>query len=147
MSEIPSPPLQMESLARCLGGCIFSCSRWGCMFFFLYPFWYIVGKFGLSVKTWRRELGCLQLCFFLSKRVSLCSRKGFFCYTIAYFVQFWFIKNRVTKINFMYFNGNCGYSSCFGWSIQFLYAPAHKSLDFWKKLSFQLVYLCIFVWF
>ena len=38
-----------------------------------------------------------------------------------------------TKINFKYFNGNCDYSSCLGWSILFLYAPAHKALAFWKN--------------
>ena len=34
MSKIRSPSLQMESLTRCLGGDIFSCSRGSCMFFF-----------------------------------------------------------------------------------------------------------------
>ena len=34
MSKIPDQPLQMESLAKCLGGDVFSCSRENFMFFF-----------------------------------------------------------------------------------------------------------------
>ena len=56
--------------------------------------------------------------------------RDFFCYTIAYFVLFWVIENRVTKINFKYINGNFDYSRCLDWSILFLYAPAHKALVF-----------------
>ena len=33
MSKIPNPIVQMESLAMCLGGCIFSCSRENSIFF------------------------------------------------------------------------------------------------------------------
>ena len=51
-------------------------------------------------------------------------------YTFTYFVPFGVIKNRVTKINFKYFNGNYDYSSCPGSSILFLYAPTHKGLAF-----------------
>ena len=36
----------------------------------------------------------------------------FFCYNFTYFVPFGVIENRVTKINLMYFNGNCDYSIC-----------------------------------
>ena len=35
----------------------------------------------------------------------------FICYTFTYFVPFRIIKNRVTKINFKYFDGNYDYSS------------------------------------
>ena len=38
MSKMPGPPLQMESLAKYLGGDIFSCSRENFMFFFQYHF-------------------------------------------------------------------------------------------------------------
>ena len=38
MSKIPSQLIQMESWARCLGGRIFSCSRWNRIFFFA-KFW------------------------------------------------------------------------------------------------------------
>ena len=75
----------------------------------------------------------LWLSFYLLKSVSLCSRYGFFCYTFTYFVPFGVIKNRVTKISFKYFNGNCDYSSCPGWRILFLSAPAYKGLAFWKS--------------
>ena len=39
----------------------------------------------------------------------------------------------VTKINFIYFNGNCDYCSCPVWWILFLFAPPHKALAFWKN--------------
>ena len=39
MSKIPSQPLQTEIWARCLGLCIFSCSRENCIFYFQFPFW------------------------------------------------------------------------------------------------------------
>ena len=135
MSKIPSPPLQLESLARCLGDCIFPVpEEVACSFFnILFDIFWAKYKFGLCIKTWRRGFGCLRLSFYLSR---------FFCYTIAYFVPFWVIENRVTKINFMYFNGNCDYSSCLGWSILFLYAPAHKALAFWASLSLR----CHTVW-
>ena len=57
----------MESLARCLGDGIFSCSR-GSIFSitFFYTFW-AKYKFGLSIKTWRRGFGFLQLYFYVSK--------------------------------------------------------------------------------
>ena len=50
-----------------------------------------------------------------------------------YFVLFGVIENRVTKIKFKYFNGNCDYSSWPGWWILFLYALPHKGLAFWKN--------------
>ena len=55
--------------------------------------------------------------------------RDFFCYTVAYFVPFWVIENRVTSINFKYFNGNCDSHcfTCLGWSILFLYEPAHNA--------------------
>ena len=56
-----------------------------------------------------------------------------FLLTFNYFVTFGVIRNRFTKINFKYFNGNCVYSSCPGWWILFLYAPPHNSLAFWKN--------------
>ena len=77
------------------------------------------------------------LCFYLSKRVSLCSRYGFFCYTFIYLAWFGVIKNRVTKVNSKYFNGNCDRFICLDWSILFLYAPVHKTLLF-EKFIFEL---------
>ena len=134
MSKIPGPPLQMESWARCLGGCILSCSRGNCILFFQFPFWYILEQYksALCITAWTRGFGP-RPSFYLSNRISLCSRYRFFCYTFTYFVPFEVIKNRVTKISFKYFNWNCDYSSCPGWSIIFLYAPAHKGLALWKN--------------
>ena len=135
MSKISSPPLQMESLARCLGGCIFSSSRGGCMLLFEYTFWYILGQIqiwpmyqNLEKRVWLFTIISSPL-----KESLTLFQIGIFCYTVAYFVPFLIIKNRFTKINFKYFNGNCDYSSCLGWSILFSYAPAHKALAFWKN--------------
>ena len=122
-------------LARCLGGCIFSYSRGNFMFFLniVFDIFWPKYKFGLCIKTWRRGFSCLWLFFYTSKRVSLCTRYGFFCYTIANFVPFGVIENKVTKINFKYFNGNCEYSSYCSWSVLFLYAPAHEDIVFWTN--------------
>ena len=54
--------------------------------------------------VWVRGFG-LQLHFYLSKTVSLCSRYGLFSHTSTYFVPIGVIKGRVTKINSKYFNG------------------------------------------
>ena len=90
MSKILSLPIQMESLARCLGGCVFPVpEEVVCSFFnILFDIFWAKYKFGLCIKTWRRGCGCVQLSFYLSKGASLCSRQGCFCYTIAYFVPF-----------------------------------------------------------
>ena len=80
MSKISSPPLQMECSSRCLGGCIFPVpEEVVCSFFnILFDIFWAKYKFGLCNKTWRRGCGYLHLSFYLSKRVSLCSRQGFF---------------------------------------------------------------------
>ena len=134
ISKILCPSLQMESWARCLS-CIFSCSRGNCIFFFNFLFdifWNSISLAYVCITAWSIGFG-LRLSVYLSTRVSLCSRYGFFCCTFTYFVPFGVIENRVTKINFKYFNGNCDYSSNPGWSILFLYAPAHKGLAFRKN--------------
>ena len=83
-----------------------------CSFFnILFDIFWPKNKFGLCIKIQRRGFGCLRLYFDLSKRVSLCSRQGLFCYTIAYSFPFGVIE-RVTKINFKYFKGNCNCSCC-----------------------------------
>ena len=71
-------------------------------------FWNSINLAKVCITAWRRGFG-LRSSFNLSKRVSLCSRYGFFCYSITYFVPFGVIENRVTKISFKYFNGNCDY--------------------------------------
>ena len=65
-----------------------------------------------------------------------------FLLTFNYFAPFGVMQNRFTKINFMYFHGNCDYSSCPRWWFLFLYAPPHKCLAFrknylWTSLSFS----------
>ena len=81
MSKIPSPITHMEKLASYLGDCIFSCSIWNCIFLF----WFGLRLFHLFTSQFQIWI---------------------FCYTFTYFVPFGAIKNRVTKVNFEYFNGN-----------------------------------------
>ena len=59
----------MESLARCLGGCYFPVpEEVVCSFFnILFDIFWAKYKFGLSIKTWRRGFGFLQLYFYVSK--------------------------------------------------------------------------------
>ena len=145
MSKIPSPSLKWRVWVSVREVVFFPVPEEAvCSFFIiLFDIFWAKYKFGLSIKTWRRRLGCLRLSIYLSKRVSLSSRQGFFCYTIAYFVTFWVIENRVTNINFKYFNGNCDscYSSCLGWSILFLYEPAHNAWLFEKIIFWASLFL------
>ena len=135
ISKIPSPPLQMGSLARCLGGCIFSSSRANCIFFFQFTFWYIWNSVNLAYVS---QFGVEDLVYNYRFTPQIESHSvpdiyGLFCFTFSYFIPFGVIENRVTKINCKYSNGNCDLSSCPGWSILFSYAPAYKGVAFWKN--------------
>ena len=79
-----------------------------------------------------------MIIFLPLKESLILSRYGFFCYIFACVVPFGVIENRITKINFKYFNGNCNYSSP-GWSILFLYAPTTNAWLF-EKIFFELDY-------
>ena len=116
-SKIPSLPLQMESYAH------FSIS-------FLI-FWNSINLAYVS------QLGNKDLFsddIFTSQRESHSVPNMGFLLAFNYFVPFGVIKDRFTKINFKYFNGNCDNFSCPCWWILFLYAPPYKSLAFWKNL-------------
>ena len=56
-------------------------------------------KYLVQLSKWRFELGVCEVAYF-SRRLSS------FCYTFTYFVSFGVIENRVTKVNFKYFNGH-----------------------------------------
>ena len=56
-----------------------------------------------------------------------------FWLTFNDFVPFGVIENRFTKISFKYFNKKYDYSSCPGWWLLFLYAPAIKAWLFWNN--------------
>ena len=63
----------MESLTRCLGGCIFPVlEEVVCSFFnILFDIFWAKYKFGLCIKTYRRGCGCLHYnCLFTSQRES-----------------------------------------------------------------------------
>ena len=86
-SKITSQPFQMESWAQCLGSCIFSCSRGNCIFFNFFFDILEQYKFGLCITAWRQRSG-FWLYFYLSKRVSLCSRYGFYA-NLQLFCSIW----------------------------------------------------------
>ena len=89
VSKIPSPPLQIKSWAGCLGGRIFSFP------FFQFLFWYI-SKFDLCTIVRIRGFG-LQFSFYLFQI-------WIFYYSFIYFDPTGVIEDRVTKINYRYFN-------------------------------------------
>ena len=130
MSKILGPTLQMESWARFLGGCIFPCSRGNCIFFSNFHFDMFWNCRNLAMyqsfkkRIWFKII-FLQALFY--------SRYIIFCDTITFFAPFEVIENRFIKINFKYFNRNCDYFSCPGWSILFIYAPVNNGLGFWKN--------------
>ena len=127
MSKIPSPLVKMESWTRCLGGHIsFSFQRKSCIF--LGIFWNSTNLVYVQHFGWE---GLVYDYPFLRQSHSV-PDMDFFCYTTTYFVPFGVIENRVTKVNSKYFNGNFHYFICPGWSILFLYAPAHKASLFGK---------------
>ena len=66
----------------------------------LFLFYFGIVQIWLCTTIWIVGFG-LRLSFYISKKVSLCSRYGFlfFCYTFTYFVRFGVIENRVTKVN------------------------------------------------
>ena len=69
MSKVSTPPASWD---RCLGGRIFCCSRGNYIFFFQFPFWYILEKykFGLCTTAWITGFR-FWLSFYLWKRVRL----------------------------------------------------------------------------
>ena len=139
MPKVLSSTLQMASWARCLRGSVFFCLRRNWIFF-QYPFWYILESytFDLCTTVLIRGFG-LQLSFYLSKGVPLCSGYGFFL--IIYFVLIGVIEDKVTKIKPKYLTENCDHSICCGWSILFyMLQPIRRG--FWKVYSQA---KCIFI--
>ena len=69
MSGIPSPSRELNQLS---GRSYFCCSRGNCIFFFQFPFWYILKQyiFRLCTTIWIRRFG-LRLSFYLSRKVRL----------------------------------------------------------------------------
>ena len=61
----------------------------------------------------------------------------FFCYTFTFFVRFGVIKNRATKVNSKYFNGNFDNFICPVWSVLFLHAPDYQAWLF-QEFIFEL---------
>ena len=66
-------------------------------------------KYLVQSSKWRFELGIWEVVFFglrLFFYLSVPDMDFLLYYTFTYFVPFGVIKNRVTKVNFKYFNGN-----------------------------------------
>ena len=104
MSKIPSTIVQMESLVRCLGGLTFFCPRGTRLFLFLV-------YFGI-VQIWPMyhtldERVLFMIIFLPLKKSLTLFQKLIFYYGFTYSVPFGVIKNRVSKVNSKYFNGNC----------------------------------------
>ena len=134
-SKIPNLPLPIESWAHCLGGCIFSCSKHQRKLYILFSisfliFWNSI-NFAYVSQIGNKDL--VSVYIFASQREPHSLPDMVFLLTFNYFVPSEVIENRFTKINFKYFNGNCGYSSCGCWWFLFLYAPPHKGSAFWKN--------------
>ena len=99
----PSPVVQMESWARCLGGRVFSCSR-GTVYSFLVYFG-IVQIWPMYHSLDKRDWFFI---FFLPLRKSLTLFQiWIFYYNFNCLVLLGVIKNRFTKVNSKYFNENC----------------------------------------
>ena len=128
-------PSRWRVETRCLVGYIF----------FQFPFLYILQKyrFGLIITDWRRRFD-LRLSFILSKRVSLCSRYEFFCYSLTYFVPFGVIDNRVTKLNSGILMEIVTISVVL---IDQFYFYMDQPIKVWlfEKIIFELAYLCILI--
>ena len=117
MSKIPSSLLQIESWARCLGGCIFFCSRGSRIFFFN---------------------------IFLPFKESLIPDRYFFIITLLILSRLELSRVKSLKLTASNLMENCEHFICPGLSIPFLYASIHKALHF-EKLIFKLdASLCIF---
>ena len=102
MSKIPSPPLQVQSSARCLVGRIFFPFQRKSSNFLYDIFWN-----GIYL-TYIPQFGHENFVYdylFTSQRVSLCLIYRFFYYTLTLFVPIGVIKDRVAEINSKFFNG------------------------------------------
>ena len=139
LSKISSLPLQMESWAQCLGGCIFSYSRGNCLFLFQFPFWYF-GKVWIwpMYHSFETRIWFLII-FLLLKESHTLFQIWVFCYTFNYFVvQFGVIENTFTKINIKIIPVVL---------VDEFYIHMHHPIKSWlfEKIMLELVYLCIFL--
>ena len=117
MSKIPSSPLQVESWARCLGGCIFFCSRGSRIFFFN---------------------------IFLPLKESLIRDRDFFIITSLILSRLELSRVKSLKLTASNLMENCEHFICPGWSIPFLHASIHKAWHF-ENFIFKIdASLCIF---
>ena len=78
-----------------------------------------VEQFDLSTKVWTGGF-FLWLSFYLSKRISLCSKYGFF-----FLSQLELSRAEFPKLTWSILIENCDHATCPGLWILFLYAPAH----------------------
>ena len=71
MSKMPSPPLHMESLARCMEGCIFPVPEEDVCSFFNILFDIVWAKYKFALCTKRVKRVCLFTIIFLPLKGSL----------------------------------------------------------------------------
>ena len=133
MSKIPSPLLEIEDLARCLGCCIFSCSEE-----IVYSFFNILFGIFWDIKIWHMFHNLEKRIWFttifspLKNTLTLFQIWNFFFMSLLILSHLELSRTELQKLT-KYFNGNCYGSSCSGSSILFWYAQAHKDLASWKN--------------
>ena len=130
----------MESWAYCLGGSIFFLFQRKLHILFSISFLIFWNSINLAYVPQLGNKDLVSDYIFTSQIESHSIPDIVFLLTFNYFVPFGTIRNRFTKINFKYLNGNCDYSSCSGWWILFLYVTSNKGLAF-EKIFIELVYL------
>ena len=92
--------------------------------FILLMIYFAIVCFWPMPTIWITRLG-LNLSFYLSKKVHLCSRYGFFYHNFTYFVLIGVIE--FPKLTSNIFVKNCDHSICPGWSVLFLYVLDHNT--------------------
>ena len=140
LSKIPSRSFQMESWAHCLAGCIFSCSRGNCIFFFsisFLTFWNIINLAYVS------QLGNEDLVsdynFTSQREYHSVPDMGFLLY-LQLFCPIWSYRELTSSILMKIVTIPVVLVDEF-------YFYMHHPIKTWlfEKIIFELVYLCIFI--
>ena len=146
-SKVYSPPIQMESWAKCLQGC----------FYFsipekiIYSLNFLFDKFWNSINlTYYHSLDqriWFTFIFLPLKIVGLVPHLDFLLIPslILSKLEIWSIKIELSKLSSRISMENCDRSIFPGWSILFLYVPVHKAWSFRSLSSSRLIHFHI-VW-
>ena len=106
MSKIPSPPLQMEGWASCLGGRIFiSFQRKSYILSIFFLIYFEIVHIWLMYHSLDRRIWFMIIFLPLKESLTLFQLWAFFYFNFTYFVPIGVIEDRVAKINSKRFNG------------------------------------------